>query len=171
MGRYSNTLSYKDWYQFNNAQRVHYNLVENIASIITLHLCAGVQVQFCSRKTRRPPARPHPQQLSPYLIAPLAQCPRSYFPRAAAAIAVPWLVARHGKYLPHAKPSPSPQKISPEPTQHINLAAWGVNYVTAGPEGRYNNIAVLHQLALITWFGLAVAGSLKATGLITTSMF
>ena len=109
MGRYSNTLSYKDWYAFNNAQRVHYNLVENLPSIITLHLVAGV-----------------------------------YFPRAAAFAAVPWLVARH---------------------------IWGMNYVSAGPEGRYNGIAALHQLCLLSWFGMAVAGSLKATGAITTTWF
>jgi hypothetical protein len=97
------------WYEFNNAQRVHYNLVENLTSIITLQLCAG-----------------------------------AYFPRAAAALAVPWLVARH---------------------------VWGVNYVTAGPEGRYNGIAAVHQLCAISWLGLAVAGSLKAAGVLTTSAF
>jgi hypothetical protein len=108
-GRYSATLPYKAWFEFNNAQRVHYNLVENLPSILALHLVAGV-----------------------------------YFPRAAAAAAVPWLVARH---------------------------IWGMNYVSAGPEGRYNGIAALHQLCLISWFGMAVAGSLKAAGLITTSAF
>jgi hypothetical protein len=108
-GRYASTLSYKAWFDFNNAQRVHYNLVENLPSIIALHLVAGV-----------------------------------YFPRAAAAAAVPWLVARH---------------------------MWGVNYVAAGPEGRYNNIAALHQLCTLAWFGMAVAGSLKASGVLTTSAF
>ena len=88
---------------------MHYNLVENLSTIITLQLCAG-----------------------------------AYFPRAAAALAVPWIVARH---------------------------VWGVNYVTAGPEGRYNGIAAVHQLCLLSWFGLAVAGSLKAAGWLTTSAF
>ena len=109
MGRYSDTLSYKDWYSFNNAQRVHYNLVENLPSLITLHLLAG-----------------------------------AYFPRASAALAVPWLVARH---------------------------IWGVNYISAGPEGRYNGIAVLHQLCMLSWFGMAVAGSLKASGVVSTSWY
>jgi len=35
-GRYSERLSYKDWYIFNNSQRVHYNFVEQVASIIAL---------------------------------------------------------------------------------------------------------------------------------------
>lgn len=108
-GRYAATLPYKAWFEFNNAQRVHYNLLENLPSILTLHLVAGL-----------------------------------YFPRAAAAAAVPWLVARH---------------------------IWGVNYVSAGPEGRYNGIAMLHQVCLLSWLGMAVAGSLKASGLITISAF
>ena len=35
-GRYAERLSYKDWYLFNNAQRVHYNFVEQVAPIIAL---------------------------------------------------------------------------------------------------------------------------------------
>ena len=88
---------------------MHYNLVENLPSLITLQLCAG-----------------------------------AYFPATAAALAVPWLVARH---------------------------VWGMNYVGAGPEGRYNGIAAVHQLCTLAWFGMAVAGSLKASGLLTTSAF
>ena len=69
---------------------------------------------------------------------------QTYFPATAAALAVPWLVARH---------------------------VWGMNYVGAGPEGRYNGIAAVHQLCTLAWFGMAVAGSLKASGLLTTSAF
>jgi hypothetical protein len=41
-GRYSQALSYKDWLQFNNAQRAHMNYVEGAASAIALNLLAGV---------------------------------------------------------------------------------------------------------------------------------
>ena len=41
-GKYSQKLSYKDWYEFNSAQRAHYNFVEWIASTLLLILVAGV---------------------------------------------------------------------------------------------------------------------------------
>jgi len=41
-GRYAAKLSYADWHTFNNAQRVHYNFLENIASIITFVLIASL---------------------------------------------------------------------------------------------------------------------------------
>jgi Uncharacterized relative of glutathione S-transferase, MAPEG superfamily len=42
-GRYSQKLSYKDWYDFNNAQRAHLNLVENIGLVIPMLLISGLQ--------------------------------------------------------------------------------------------------------------------------------
>ena len=41
-GRYSDTLSYKAWYEFSNAQRAHYNLVENLPSVLGLHVLSGL---------------------------------------------------------------------------------------------------------------------------------
>lgn len=41
-GRYSDTLSYSDWLYFNKAQRIHYNLVEQVGSMITFTLLAGI---------------------------------------------------------------------------------------------------------------------------------
>lgn len=41
-GYYSKNLSYSQWYKFNNAQRVHYNYLEWIASCITFLLIAGI---------------------------------------------------------------------------------------------------------------------------------
>ena len=41
-GRYSQKLTYKQWYEFNSAQRAHYNFVEWIASTLALLLIAGV---------------------------------------------------------------------------------------------------------------------------------
>jgi glutathione S-transferase len=41
-GRYAAKLSYKEWYEFNSAQRAHYNFVEWIASTIVLILIAGL---------------------------------------------------------------------------------------------------------------------------------
>ena len=41
-GIYSQKLSYKQWYEFNSAQRAHYNYVEWIASTLALILIAGV---------------------------------------------------------------------------------------------------------------------------------
>jgi hypothetical protein len=35
-GRYSEKLDYKDWYDFNNAQRVHMNYVEQLPLIMAL---------------------------------------------------------------------------------------------------------------------------------------
>jgi glutathione S-transferase len=41
-GRFAATLSYADWYLFNNAQRAHYNLVENFAPALSLHILSGL---------------------------------------------------------------------------------------------------------------------------------
>jgi glutathione S-transferase len=41
-GRYSSKLSYKEWYEFNSAQRAHYNFIEWIASTLILILVAGI---------------------------------------------------------------------------------------------------------------------------------
>ena len=41
-GRYSEKLSYNDWVYFNNAQRAHYNLVEQVASVLALLAIGGI---------------------------------------------------------------------------------------------------------------------------------
>lgn len=41
-GRYSDKLTYKEWYEFNSAQRAHGNFVEWIASSIAFVLIAGI---------------------------------------------------------------------------------------------------------------------------------
>lgn len=41
-GRYSQKLTEKEWEDFNNAQRAHYNFVEGVATYIVLILAAGV---------------------------------------------------------------------------------------------------------------------------------
>ena len=41
-GRYSEKLSYKDWLQFNNGQRAHYNYIEMAPSTLVLLLIAGI---------------------------------------------------------------------------------------------------------------------------------
>jgi hypothetical protein len=41
-GRYSDALSYKEWYEFNLAQRAHLNFAEQIGVILPLLLTAGV---------------------------------------------------------------------------------------------------------------------------------
>ena len=41
-GRYSDKLSYKDWFEFNNAQRVHYNYVEQFGPTLLFLLVAGI---------------------------------------------------------------------------------------------------------------------------------
>lgn len=40
-GRYSEKLSYKDWFEFNNAQRVHQNFVETVGIVMISTLIAG----------------------------------------------------------------------------------------------------------------------------------
>lgn len=45
-GRYSQKLPYKNWYEFNNAQRVHYNYLENATIIITWLLIAGLKYEW-----------------------------------------------------------------------------------------------------------------------------
>jgi glutathione S-transferase len=41
-GKYSQKLSYKQWYEFNSAQRAHYNFLEWIASTLAILLIAGI---------------------------------------------------------------------------------------------------------------------------------
>ena len=41
-GRYSEKLSYADWFKFNSAQRAHINFVESIASYEILLLVGGL---------------------------------------------------------------------------------------------------------------------------------
>lgn len=41
-GRYSEKLSYADWYTFNNGQRTHYNFVEQVGSVLALILVAAL---------------------------------------------------------------------------------------------------------------------------------
>ena len=41
-GRYSQALSYKDWYELNNSQRVHLNFVEMAPAIFLTLFLAGI---------------------------------------------------------------------------------------------------------------------------------
>ena len=41
-GRYSQRLSYEDWYNFNNAQRVHYNYFEMLPMVVITGLISGL---------------------------------------------------------------------------------------------------------------------------------
>jgi glutathione S-transferase len=41
-GRYSDKLSYEQWYKFNNAQRAHYNFIEFAPSGLVMHFVAGI---------------------------------------------------------------------------------------------------------------------------------
>lgn len=41
-GRYSAELPYADWVAFNNAQRAHYNMVENAAPVIGALIVSGL---------------------------------------------------------------------------------------------------------------------------------
>ncbi len=42
-GRYAERLSYKEWYNFNVAQRIHYHFLESVTSVVTWILIAGVR--------------------------------------------------------------------------------------------------------------------------------
>ena len=42
-GWYSQKLTYKQWFEFNLAQRVHYNFIENCIIIVFLILIAGIR--------------------------------------------------------------------------------------------------------------------------------
>ena len=42
-GKYAEKLPYKDWYQFNNAQRCHYNFVENLTIMVVCLLVGGLK--------------------------------------------------------------------------------------------------------------------------------
>lgn len=41
-GYYSKKLTYKQWYEFNNAQRAHANFIEMVASTLVFLLIAGI---------------------------------------------------------------------------------------------------------------------------------
>lgn len=45
-GRYAEKLSYKDWFDFNNGQRAHYNFIEQVASTLFLILVAGLSLPW-----------------------------------------------------------------------------------------------------------------------------
>lgn len=45
-GKYSDKLSYGDWYNFNNAQRVHYNYLEQIPFVVPFILIAGLTTPY-----------------------------------------------------------------------------------------------------------------------------
>ena len=42
-GRYAERLSYKDWFNFGVAQRIHYHFLECLTSVVTWILIAGVR--------------------------------------------------------------------------------------------------------------------------------
>jgi uncharacterized membrane protein YecN with MAPEG domain len=41
-GRYSQALTYKDWFEFNNTQRVHHNYLETLPLVIILSIISGI---------------------------------------------------------------------------------------------------------------------------------
>lgn len=41
-GRYAATLSYKQWFAFNNAQRAHYKVIETFTPALGLNLLSGI---------------------------------------------------------------------------------------------------------------------------------
>ena len=41
-GWYSKKLGYKEWYEFNNAQRIHNNSIEHLPAIMPLILLGGI---------------------------------------------------------------------------------------------------------------------------------
>ena len=41
-GRYAAKLSYRDWFEFNSAQRIHYNYLESAACVIVFVLIGGI---------------------------------------------------------------------------------------------------------------------------------
>lgn len=45
-GRYAQKLPYKSWYEFNNAQRVHYNYLEGATVVLTWLLIAGLRYEW-----------------------------------------------------------------------------------------------------------------------------
>ena len=42
-GRYSDKLSYKEWFEFNVGQRIHYHYLESITSVVLFLLVAGLK--------------------------------------------------------------------------------------------------------------------------------
>ena len=47
-GLYAFKLSYKDWYDFNNRQRAHYNALEHVATMITIVVVAGISMPIAA---------------------------------------------------------------------------------------------------------------------------
>ena len=45
-GRYSKKLSYKDWFIFNQFQRIHYNFLEQLTQTVTFTLIAGISFTY-----------------------------------------------------------------------------------------------------------------------------
>ena len=42
-GRFAERLSYKDWFNFNVAQRIHYHFLESVTIVVTWVLIAGIR--------------------------------------------------------------------------------------------------------------------------------
>ena len=42
-GRFSQKLSYKDWFNFSVSQRIHYHFLESVTSVITWLFIAGIR--------------------------------------------------------------------------------------------------------------------------------
>ena len=51
-GRYSKALPYKDWYEFNCAQRCHMNYIEGFALILVGTLISGIQYPLITFATQ-----------------------------------------------------------------------------------------------------------------------
>ena len=158
-GRYAATLSYKSWYDFNNQQRAHYNLIENFAGASASSPIALAPVrkraQSATPSRARGPTHPLRAIISPQLPLTLTPNPLMcvcvgalslqvlaglFFPRVSSGLAVLWIGARH---------------------------IWATNYIKGGPENRYGGLAGLHIVSVLGWLGMAVAGGLKLAGVVT----
>ena len=84
---------------------------------------------------------------------------RAHYNLVEAAVPLMTLHLMAGVYWPVASAAIMPVYII---ARHI----WSTNYMSGGPEARYNSVAVLHQLAFLSWFGMTIAGGIKLTGLI-----
>ena len=47
-GRYAERLDYKEWYDFNNRQRAHYNFIEHIVAVIPFLLIGGIALPIAT---------------------------------------------------------------------------------------------------------------------------